>query len=421
MDDSDLPSSVAMASIARDIGRALIERDEVGRGIPLTLSGGLAGLATLYANLTSIDDDAETFRREARRCLREFEVRLPQLTTTKCGMFNGLAGAAWSIRYAAERLGEAAFLEQDQTELLEVIDSYLAIEEDVEYDLIGGVVGIGMFALTLAESSWRERFVERILQRLELSAVPISDGIAWATPAYRKAKPADPSYVQTPEFNVGIAHGVPGVINFLAHCLMRGTCERQSRRMLIPATKWLCEQILPSTSESSFGYVAGSNAPARAAWCYGDPGVALALTNASLALRSSAINAIALSVVRRAAARNVTNSGILDTGYCHGTAGLAHVFRMLFERTGVEQAKHAYQYWLSHTVRLRQPGQGICGYRQWVVEPHHSLFADFDYLTGVIGIALVLVDEVTNPSDWAYPLVGAREWPNKSASIQHTG
>ena len=403
----DLPDAATMASVARDIGLELIKRDQIGRGVPLTLAGGLGGLSILYSSLISVDDDAGTFRQEARRCLHEFQARLPQLTSTKCGLYNGLAGMAWAIQYSATRLAEPEFVDQDLSDLFEVIEDFLNLDEPLEYDLIGGIVGIGMFALTL-QSGWRERLIKKVLERLEASAISVEHGVAWQTPSFRNAKPADPTHAQSPEFNLGIAHGVPGVVNFLAQCSLREVGGEHARGLLQLATEWLCRQALRSPGQSCFGYVAGSSTPSRAAWCYGDPGIAVALVNASSALGSSAINDHALSVVRRSAARNMVDSGVVDTGYCHGTAGLAHLLRFLYERTGVTEARHAYQYWLAQTVRLRQPGEGICGYRQWVVEPEHSLFADFDYLTGVIGIALVFLDEACGPSDWAYPFIGFR-------------
>jgi hypothetical protein len=401
--EAEVPSS-----IARDIGLVLIERNEVGSGHPLTLGGGLAGLAALYASLIAIDDDSGTFRREAIRCLREFDARLPELTNIKCGLFNGLAGIGWSIQYAAKRVGDPKFLDQDYTELYELVDDFLGLDEEHDYDVIGGVAGIGMFALTIEDPGWRERLVKRCLDRLESSALTEQGGIAWATPIFRQAMPVDSSHRRTPEFNLGIAHGSPGVVNFLAHCLKGSVAAEQARRLLEPAVRFICNQILPETSESAFGYVAGSKMPARAAWCYGDPGVALSLTAAADVLRSRETSEVAEIAVRRVAARTFANSGVVDTGYCHGTAGLAHVLRILFERTGISEARAGYRFWLAETVRLRQPGQGICGFRQWVTDPRHSLFADFDYLTGVIGIALVMLDEVAGPSDWAFPLTGSR-------------
>lgn len=240
---TDVPDVSLMRSTAREIGLALIERDEVGRNSALTLTGGLAGLTTLYASLVAIDDDAESFRREARRCLREFQHRLPELTFTHCGLYNGLAGMAWSICYAADRIGESEFLAQDLTDVLEVMDSFLSREDDLDFDLISGVAGTGMFTLTLRETEWRERLTKRILDRLARSAAMFGDGIAWATPASRHAKRFDST--NSREFNLGLAHGAPGVINFLAHCVLLGVCEDQSRQLLEQSTSWLCRQTLP--------------------------------------------------------------------------------------------------------------------------------------------------------------------------------
>jgi lantibiotic modifying enzyme len=142
--------------------------------------------------------------------------------------------------------------------------------------------------------------------------------------------------------------------------------------------------------------VDGSSEPARAAWCYGDPGVAVALLGAARAVGHATWEEAALAIARRAALRSFESSGVLDAGLCHGAAGLAHLFNRMYQMTGDPLLGDAARAWFERTLAMRQPHQGLAGYRsfepertdaQWVDDP--SLF------TGVGGIALALLGAIS--------------------------
>jgi hypothetical protein len=81
---------------------------------------------------------------------------------------------------------------------------------------------------------------------------------------------------------------------------------------------------------------------------------------------------------------------VVDAGFCHGAAGVAHCFNRLFPMTGDEFLAEAAEFWLWQALAMYQPGAGFVGYtmwdglgRRWV--PKEGL------LEGTAGVALALL------------------------------
>jgi len=142
-------------------------------------------------------------------------------------------------------------------------------------------------------------------------------------------------------------------------------------------------------------------APVRSAWCYGDPGVALALWNAAhwngnTAWRQEAV-ALAQGVTRRPAAE----CGVVDASLCHGSAGLGHIMNRFFQWTGDAAFRQSADHWFSHLLDQRRAHPGDAGLR--------TLFPDFFNAAafqkglgdGAVGAALALIAAASQAApDW---------------------
>jgi hypothetical protein len=133
--------------------------------------------------------------------------------------------------------------------------------------------------------------------------------------------------------------------------------------------------------------------PSRLAWCQGDLGVAaVRMVTASAAARPDwADSAIALA--RRAAGRPRRSTGVSDASFCHGAAGVGHVFNRLYQTTGDTTLGDAARSWFDQTLALRQPGRGIAGFSTRFPEADGSV--RWSPMPGLIdgasGIALALL------------------------------
>src|SRR5262249_34331610 len=156
-------------------------------------------------------------------------------------------------------------------------------------------------------------------------------------------------------YNLGLAHGVPGVLGLLGRVCATGVARGKARSLLDGAVRWLLDQDGPG----SFPYWAAPGAAgdtARLAWGYGDPGVAAALAGAAGRVADRAGDAAARGLARRAAERPSEESGVKDAGLCHGSAGLAHLFNRMFHATGEPRLAEAARSWFEQTLAMRRPG-----------------------------------------------------------------
>ena len=127
----------------------------------------------------------------------------------------------------------------------------------------------------------------------------------------------------------------------------RSFAARRVREAGFWPTWWTRRPGLPSPTTwptvSSLG-------PARSAWCYGDPGVAAALLLAARDVGEPAWAAAATDLAVRAAARPAAQTGVADAGLCHGSAGLAHLFGLMYQMTAEAALADAARFWVGRTL-----------------------------------------------------------------------
>ncbi|MDQ1031644.1 lantibiotic modifying enzyme [Streptomyces umbrinus] len=135
----------------------------------------------------------------------------------------------------------------------------------------------------------------------------------------------------------GLAHGLPGVVAALAVSHMRGAATTRSAAALRSGTDWLWAHRVTDRWGPNWPVddAHPSSGPAHAAWCYGAPGVARSLLLAGRALRDTALQQAALRASTAVGQRPEKERRLMSPGFCHGTAGLAHILH----RTGMESGR----------------------------------------------------------------------------------
>jgi lantibiotic modifying enzyme len=226
------------------------------------------------------------------------------------------------------------------------------------------------------------------------------DGFAWFTGPDRIPNWQNDLYPRG-YYNLGVAHGIPGVIAFLGDACEAGIARELAAPMLEGAVQWLLRRRLPATEVASFpNYVAPTTDERefKLAWCYGDLGIAVTLLRAARATGNAQWEAAAIEIARRAALRPAQGSGVHDASLCHGAAGVAHLFNRLFQMTGDRTLRDAARFWFEHALDMKKPGEGIAGYAARFMNGKREVFweADPGLLTGATGIALALLAAATN-------------------------
>jgi hypothetical protein len=316
-------------------------------------------------------------------------------------LYSGLTGVAWAAAHLRDRLRdldtEAVNEEIDETLLEHLSQS----PWPATYDLIDGLVGFGVYALErMSPGADAARLtaaacLERVIDRLAETAERRSDGITWVSRA-EWVPPERREQYPPCHYNLGLAHGVPGVIALLGQACAAGVAVARARPLLDGAVRWLLSQQGPA-GFSSLTEPEPSATPARLAWCYGDPGVAAALLLAARCVDEPSWEEAARAIARRAAERQPEQAGVVDTGLCHGAAGLGHLFNRLFQATGEAWLGEAAQFWFRRTLEMRQSERGVAGFAAWRLAPDGTpgWAADPGLLTGAAGIALALLAATT--------------------------
>jgi lantibiotic modifying enzyme len=368
------------------------------RGHQADLASGLAGIALLH-----------TYMHQAWRRAGDAESALDLLNEALeiagqqrmlPDLFGGYAGVAWAATHIHDRLAPA---EEDPVSSVDDLLVEILSQKPWRgsYDLVMGLVGIGVHALERHPRPAASTCLELVISHLEAAAEHRPGGLTWLTPP---AQLTAEERLQAPNgyYNLGVAHGVPGVIGLLGAAYAAGVAKGRALSLVEGAVSWLLmqkplqryEDVLPYwiTSENKQGK------KARLGWCYGAPGIAASLLYAARCVGRENWEQEATRLALAAAKVPLQKSRIVDAGLCHGSAGLAHLLNRMYQATGEERLAAAARFWFEHTLSLRRHGEGITGFLTCLpaVNADDPYVPDSSLLMGAAGIGLALLASITN-------------------------
>jgi lantibiotic modifying enzyme len=355
------------------------------------LSEGTAGVALFFAYLRAA---GLAQRRElAVECLAPAIDTLAAQPMT-ASLYAGFTGIAWAVQHVNPLLGNSADDAGNDIDL--ALETYLRQSPwNHDYDLIHGLVGVGVYCLERTNSPVAMQCLELIVERLSELAEPSGDGLCWLTRpnllrGWQKEKYPRGYY------NLGLAHGLPGVIALLGKMHAAGVSRERTGRLLEGAVQWLLRQRFPHHAQCSFSafQIPGRQSEGcRLAWCYGDAGLAAALLLAARHVGEESWEQEAVAIARGAAARDVQTCGVVDACFCHGSSGLAHIFHRFYQATHDEAFSAASRYWIERTLQFSKPGDGPAGYRFMATDNsgNSGFQARYGMLEGIAGIGLSLL------------------------------
>jgi hypothetical protein len=317
----------------------------------------------------------------------------------------GLAGIGFTLSHVLDGGAE---------DVLEVIDEallgVLRGDWDGSLDLAQGAVGLGVYFLERLRHQPTAMLaadgLDRVIALLDRTAHRSDRGATWLTT--REVMPE--SYrTRYPDgfHDCGVAHGVPGMIAFLERAARRANDVRAAV-LCAEASSWLWAQrhaphpegrfpsmVPPLTDEQFLRFSRLGTDPGieprrtRAAWCYGDPGVAAATWRACPTL--------ARETARSCAQRDPVTTGVRDPGLCHGAAGLAHLENRFYQATGDTVHADAARAWFERTLAMRRGPEagGFAAWRGADDDGNESWVGSLGLLDGAIGVALSLCAAVT--------------------------
>ncbi len=370
------------------IGQRVITNSATTLGLYQGKAGELLFLSTLakyYPLAVSESYLQETFSVITGSC----QQLLPDLS-----LADGVAGIAWLIQHLAAEQPELAALNNS-------FDSYLkrALPTKVfadELEITKGLSGILLFLKTRSDTA----SAKVILEQLHNKAQWFSDGTcAW--PTHFNSRFRIQKSTSVTEFNLGLAHGVPGIIAALMPWFDDSTIGVIASNLIISACNWLiAQQQDPLLLGSYYPDVVTSKAPSRLAWCYGDLTIALTLGRAALLSKHQGHYEFGREIALNCARRFGGSAMITGSALCHGSAGASVIFRLLADIYPETELKEAAEYWMEYT--LGHIGAALLKNDGAYSKENHYLSSGL--LNGYAGIGLCMISHSHNDTSWASAL-----------------
>jgi len=372
-------------TIARQLLEKKTDRDETG------LLGGKAGIVLLFAYLSKLFPEKEFFNNTLQY--------LDELTDALANdeLDYNMSGGVAGIAFVFQHLRNMGLLDKSDDLNLSELDEFidLGIDNDFangNWDPLHGMTGLGIYFLERNTETGEKKFLEKIVDRLAAMRTTVGEYKVWITPGYEK--------ISNDNYNFGMAHGMPGVLSFLAQVYARGIKQEEIEEMISSCLPFLLQHEFGEDAVCCFPTAIdvvpkeNTDSPySRHAWCYGDLSMANALIHCGKALHRNDWKDKGIEVALKTTHRTFENSGCTDAPFCHGTVGLVHQYNRLYKLTGNEVFKYASENWLRITQeQFYKPGEGAGGYYFRTHNKEKDIFemtASYGLLEGSAGIALV--------------------------------
>lgn len=372
--------------------------------------------ALLYAYLAVVHDDPEWANRATEYL--NLAIEKGAQGVGYLGLYGGVAGLGWTVEHVSRLLQQITFEESDvstleandnsaDADLNEEVDALIIrkipeMTPSSPYDLISGLVGFGVYFLERLPRESAALGIRAVFHQLEKLARHEGGGITWFSgpellPDWQRKQCPDGYY------NLGVAHGIPGIIHFLSEASARDVIDADRVNILLTGSMdWLIAHARPKGSASRFSsWIVPGQDPtdSRMAWCYGDLGILAVLLQVSRRAERRDWQQFAHEVLDHCLNWPVEKAGIGDAPLCHGAAGVAHIFNRIYQQEGDSRCRDAALLWYERMLSMRQPGSGVGGYFSLTrPEPGGPIVWDPSpaFLDGANGVALALLAAVTS-------------------------
>lgn len=387
---------------------------------PSLFSNYHAAQSMLFAYVSLFDaTQVEKFAQGAVEALEEFMQVNSQVAHDKVTLAGKYLGAAWLLQH----LVNIGILDPEDADMLTDLDgmiqaSLLQNGQQKNYDTLYGLVSQGIYYLErLSQSNSARAPLEQIVTFLDELAIK-ENGVAY----WRDLFTIGEEEQHIIRYNLGLAHGIPGIISFLSKACQNDILPEVSKPLLEQSVKWLVQQELkndPGHFPHSIIIGEEDNTRGRLAWCYGDLCIVVALMHAAKGLNQEQWKQKAIEVALHNAKRATPaeagvncsiKDNLVDAGICHGGGGIAHMYRKLYQATGHPAFQEAADHWLQMLVKQYYERNSAGDYQRMRVNPETKeqyWEEDYGFLEGYAGIAMVILGflDDQNNTDWERALL----------------
>lgn len=326
----------------------------------------------------------------------------------------GLGGFGWLIQ-RLKRIDKLPTAFQSVSDEIDLIIRD-AIDNDVHDsrwwdspDLLYGATGAGIYFL---ERSRDSVLANELLDRTVCHLIDLSETQGEYCTWFWGIPPKKPSHRR---YSLGLAHGVPSIILFLIKAEQkRAKPDEHVSKIIRKACYWLLQFERSEDNLFSYPDFTDRSEPSRLAWCNGDLGVSLCLFRASRYLQDSILYDAALRIALKTCKRDLLNAQIysdgdfVDTGFCHGVAGISHMYLRLFQETNDFRLKERHSVWTKEILKQSKWDDAMAGFisRAFVQVDGKTNFSEHEWtkcpniLEGVSGVGLSLLTSIRPEVKW---------------------
>lgn len=401
------------AQVARIAEQAKTQSDEFFWN-GASLASSFSSLALLYLFLwRSLSDQrweelAHKYLRLAAQTTRELPLLHP-------GMFSGSTGFALILAlFCQAEPGYQPLFERVCADVLAQVIEHPSLKRgpsssvpNTDYEAISGAAGMLAFLISLPSlTDMAQDTIQKLLAYLVwLSEADEQGHVHWfVLPEYMPTIDFYRQFYPHGYFNLGLSHGIPGPLAALSLAWMAGYRVSGQREAIERLSRWLIGRQVPDQwginwpTGIPLEYSASLELwqrlpPARAAWCYGAPGITSTLWLAGRAIADTPLQHIAITGLEAVLSRPVEERGIGSPTLCHGIGGLLAIC-LRFAHRSASQLISAHLPVLTTQILDACSPDFPLGVRD---EARPGEFVDDPgFLTGAAGVALVLLAGATS-------------------------
>jgi lantibiotic modifying enzyme len=264
----------------------------------------------------------------------------------------GAAGFAFVVNFLQKNKFIDFNLEAEFEELDEyILEGALKQFSEDKIDYLHGALGAFLYFSSVPISSRSVVKLNTLFIGLNQKAISIDEGIRFVNLSLQRFSKDD--------IDFSLAHGLVGILLLVIKSFPRLEDKESAEKLIRSGIKYITSNEFTSFTEFDFSifpctFKINSNSKGRynrLAWCYGDLNPVLLLYRAGNLFKEPEYirlaDRIGFSTLKR---NNETSTMIIDSHFCHGSAGLVKYYDVLFKESGSIYYFDAKEFWLERTI-----------------------------------------------------------------------
>lgn len=300
---------------------------------------GTTGLALFYL---ALDRCTGHWQNPMEDMLAETFSQLDMNDCCEVGLFSGLAGVCQTVSFVSQFIPEYLLLKHElDAHLFSLVERLYPLSPSLEkgvsfrdYDVISGPAGIGSYLLSVclnSPSDASHASLQTVLRRLIYLSGPSSlypGHLRLFIPPDRAPHQAFAANYPYGATDCGLAHGIPGVLAFLALCALHEKTVDGLHEALVTLAGWLVSKYHEDSHHIHWPLIVPFAGPSKlegSVWCYGASGIAWSLWLAGLACKEDVWQELAIRTMSHLSQEILQGQSIANPMLCHGLAGILQV------------------------------------------------------------------------------------------------